>query len=802
MFGSIKVSRHSLVLLMFLVLLRNHCFECKHLHEDDSNDENKDVESTLDEIDATEKVGYDVVEEEDGSKSKDPEENPDSWLPPKTAIAEEIDEINKIEGAKGLTDGDILPPTTVNAAADRNENEKRNAVRNRGQIWRTRVIPYHIDRSITSYVRRKITQAIKEFEKKTCLRFKRVSTSTREHYIKFFRGRGCYSSVGKTRRRFQLVSIGYRCGRYGTIIHEIMHALGFYHEHSRYDRDKYIKIQFSNILPGTDLNFKKNRIQDMTTLGLPYDYDGVMHYGAFAFTKNFRSPTIIKLGKGGHIGQRRGFSKTDLLQINALYDCKKRIADVVQVQVDTGRKEDLGLAPLVHVVFADDVITLSREEAEEAEEASADDDVPASTDGSATKEVEKYQVEDEENPEEVKKESTVDDPSKSDPKEVSDDISKSDPKKVSKDTAPVAEEEDESKSKDPEENPDSWLPPKTAIAEEIDEINKIEGAKGLTDGDILPPTTVNAAADRNENEKRNAVRNRGQIWRTRVIPYHIDRSIPSYVRRKITQAIKEFEKKTCLRFKGVSTYTREHYIKFFRGRGCYSSVGKTRGRYQPVSIGYRCGRYGTIIHEIMHALGFYHEHSRYDRDKYIKIQFSNILPGTDLNFKKNRIQDMTTLGLPYDYDGVMHYGAYAFTKNFRSPTIIKLGKGGHIGQRRGFSKTDLLQINALYDCKTSSAYNDWSSWSNWSPCIDYGLGRKEYSQRFCFRENRKLCPGAGRYGTQRRSRSCTSDDVITLSREEAEEAEEASADDDVPASTDGSATKEVEEYQIEVEKDS
>ena len=34
--------------------------------------------------------------------------------------------------------------------------------------------------------------------------------------------------------------------------------------------------------------------------------------------------------------------------------------------------------------------------------------------------------------------------------------------------------------------------------------------------------------------------------------------------------------------------------------------------------------HGTIMHEFLHAFGFYHEHTRGDRDDYVKIDFSNI----------------------------------------------------------------------------------------------------------------------------------------------------------------------------------
>ena len=60
---------------------------------------------------------------------------------------------------------------------------------------------------------------------------------------------------------------------------------------------------------------------------------------------------------------------------------------------------------------------------------------------------------------------------------------------------------------------------------------------------------------------------------------------------------------------------------------CWSSVGKTRKSYQRISLGRGCGSKGIAIHELMHALGFWHEQSRYDRDSYVRIHWENIKKG-------------------------------------------------------------------------------------------------------------------------------------------------------------------------------
>lgn len=114
-------------------------------------------------------------------------------------------------------------------------------------------------------------------------------------------------------------------------------------------------------------------------------------------------------------------------------------------------------------------------------------------------------------------------------------------------------------------------------------------------------------------------------------------------------------------------------------------------------IGEGCFRPGTILHEFMHALGFYHQQSDSDRDKYVQVVYDNIVPGKEFNFEKYDLSIVTDFDMGYDYDSCLHYRPGAFSKNGQD-TIVPLDAKARIGQREHLSKKDINKINIMYKC--------------------------------------------------------------------------------------------------------
>ncbi|KAG9334617.1 hypothetical protein JZ751_007440 [Albula glossodonta] len=169
----------------------------------------------------------------------------------------------------------------------------------------------------------------------------------------------------------------------------------------------------------------------------------------------------------------------------------------------------------------------------------------------------------------------------------------------------------------------------------------------------------------------------------------------------ILKALEEFRLKTCMDFKLRDNET--NYISIEKDAGCFSYVGNNMIGGQILSIGQGCGTVGIVEHEFLHALGFWHEQSRYDRDDYVTILLENIEEGREYNFQKVLKNESTTQGTPYDYDSLMHYGPNAFS-NGNGPTIItKLPQYQYvIGQR--------------FDMTSALAFLDRCSFENGSMC--------------------------------------------------------------------------------------
>jgi len=184
-------------------------------------------------------------------------------------------------------------------------------------------------------------------------------------------------------------------------------------------------------------------------------------------------------------------------------------------------------------------------------------------------------------------------------------------------------------------------------------------------------------------------------WPNKTLIYTLDQDFSQSELRIIEESMTEISALTCIRFK--QREVEQGYIfvaKGGSGTGCSSYLGRL-GTVQQLNLeSPGCVHKGIVIHEFIHAIGFYHEQSREDRDNHVTINWSNIQVGTEFNFVKASMS--LKYNMTYDYGSLMHYSAYSFASNPSIPTIIPVDPDAQIGQRQGMSDKDIYKINAMY----------------------------------------------------------------------------------------------------------
>jgi hypothetical protein len=145
-------------------------------------------------------------------------------------------------------------------------------------------------------------------------------------------------------------------------------------------------------------------------------------------------------------------------------------------------------------------------------------------------------------------------------------------------------------------------------------------------------------------------------WPGGVVPYRFHSNVNEVNRARVAQAIAILEAVCDVDWREAD------FVEFVSTGGDTdldpensSFVGRIGGR-QEIRM-FNWGTQGILIHEMMHAMGFYHEQSRTDRGSFVIVRLANINDSNENNF---RIEPNAIASGPYDYGSIMHYGVCAF----------------------------------------------------------------------------------------------------------------------------------------------
>lgn len=196
-------------------------------------------------------------------------------------------------------------------------------------------------------------------------------------------------------------------------------------------------------------------------------------------------------------------------------------------------------------------------------------------------------------------------------------------------------------------------------------------------------------------------------WARGIVPVEFGSGIGMAQIDVLEEAMREIMQSSPVRF--VPRSDQQDWIRFeldseaCGGIGCgCSPVGRKGGRQVVAFPTASCFTKSTVIHELMHSLGFIHEQCRSDRDAFVRIVEENIRENALFNFDKDMFSDSKRF-TPYDFASIMHYGLYAFGKTGsdgkRLQTIrprVAVPIGLVVGSATGLSRGDIEGLNELY----------------------------------------------------------------------------------------------------------
>ena len=162
---------------------------------------------------------------------------------------------------------------------------------------------------------------------------------------------------------------------------------------------------------------------------------------------------------------------------------------------------------------------------------------------------------------------------------------------------------------------------------------------------------------------------------------------------EILQAFSMIEGRSSIKF--VERTNEPDYVTFIddssNGSSYSTHVGMEEGSSKVIGLHPSQG-IGTIIHETMHGLGYFHEHTRQDRNTYVNVNVSGLSPNQAYQYQ---IQPYSTSYGILDFNSIMIYPP--------SNVMTKVGGGTWTAQRDDLSEGDIDGLNQFYGFKINGA---------------------------------------------------------------------------------------------------